>query len=101
MTRDLPELENVVNGNSDSVWIIDQGKLDGITQNIVRESIANEFKMANDGSGKARPRGGRNAGLHRQSLLWAPLARKSVNVAIIRSDGSLAASNQEKADTGG
>ena len=35
--------------------------------------------------------------MHRQSLLWAPFARKALNVAIIRSDGSVKKDDDEKA----
>ena len=60
--------------------------------------MGSEIIKANDNNSKAKPHGGRNAALYRQSMLWAPFSRKSTNIAIIRSDGSLAASGHEKAD---
>ena len=50
-----------------------------------------------DSKSRAKPRRGRSAVLHRQSFLWAPLARKALNVAIIRSDGLIAKDENEKA----
>jgi hypothetical protein len=72
--------------------------MDEFTQGIVRRAISHEVKRTADNHSTAKPRGGRLAALRRQTALWAPLARKSINVAIIRSDGSLASSGQEAAD---
>jgi hypothetical protein len=68
-----------------------------LTQSIARKSIDKEIEDTYDSKSRAKPRGGRSAVLHRQSLLWAPLARKALNVAIIRSDGLLAKDENEKA----
>ena len=69
-----------------------------MTQGIARKALDTEFEKANEQISSSKPRGGRNATLRRLSLLWAPAARKSVNVAIVRSDGTLADDDDEKAE---
>ena len=98
IVRDLPELFGTVGARNGKTRITNQAKLDELTQDIVRKAIGRELEIANDKKSRAKPRGRRNAALYRQSMLWAPFSRKSTNVAIIRNDGSLAASGQEKAD---
>ena len=48
---------------------------------------------SSDVGSKKRSKGGRRAALQRQALQWAPLLRKALNVAIIRSDGTVTASD--------
>ena len=94
---DLPELTSLVDVSAGLVSITNHDKLDALTQDIVRQGLSHEIDLAGKTNGKRRPRGGRNAALHRQSLLWAPFAKKAVNVAIIRADGSVTATDEEKA----
>ena len=95
--EDLPVLHDLVEVDDGRVAIINHSKLDEVTQGIVREAIADEIELANKSAGTKRARGGRLAALHRQSLLWAPFAKKAINVAIIRSDGSVTCNAEQKA----
>ena len=98
VVRDLPALADTVEGGFGRVWITDQAKMDEFTQGIVRRAISHEVERATDNHSTAKPRGGRLVVLRWQTALWATFARKYINVAIIRSDGSLASSEQEAGD---
>ena len=98
VTADMPELRDIIEVGFDKVWVLDQRAMDHLSQGIARKSIDNEIEKASNKEGMSNPRGGRNAALQRQQLLWAPLARKALNVAIIRSDGSTTSNDDEKAE---
>ena len=72
---DLPELKGIVEVGANSVWVLDQSALDDMSQGIARRSIEIEFEMISSSDG-SKPRSGRNASLHRQSQLWAPLCEE-------------------------
>ena len=98
VVRDLPELMQIIEVCGDKVWILDQNALDKLTQGVARRAIEVELENANSTDKTSKPRGGRSASLNRKSLLWAPLSRKMLNVATLRSDGTVTQNDDEKAE---
>ena len=94
---DLPEIKDMIFADYERVHVVDQDKVDELSQEIARKALDVEYERANHGASRKRPRGGGIAALQRQSLLWSPFAKKAVNVAIVRSDGTIAVEDQEKA----
>ena len=95
--RDFPDLGKYLcvddHGN---VSINNAPEFHKLAQSIAAAQTDTEERQNNDGN--ARPKGGRAAQLARWSQLWSPFGRRSINVSIVREDGSIAEAAADKAD---
>ena len=96
--RDFPELGKFlcVKVSDGSVSINNPSGFHKLTQSIAAAQTASEEQQNNDA--RTKPKGCRAGQLFRWSHLWSPFGRRSVNVSIVRDDGSVAEATNEKAD---
>ena len=94
--RDLPDLGNHISIDEDgSVYLNNPSAFYKAMQNIAVAQTRTEENQNNEN--RSRPKGGRGAQLNRWSQLWSPFGRRSVNVAILREDGTIAETANDKA----
>jgi hypothetical protein len=95
--RDFPELGNhLCVDDHGNVSINNTPAFHKLTQSIAAAQTTTEERQNNDGN--VRPKGGRAAQLSRWSQLWSPFGRRSINVSIVRENGSIAETADHKAD---
>jgi hypothetical protein len=94
----LPSLRDAVEVSADAqVTVVDHLTLDRISTEIATEALTHEKDLALDRRKPKQPRAGRAAALARLLKLWTPFARKAINVAIVKEDGSIANTPDEQA----